>query len=70
MTAPVFDNGALDCADGGRRALKRGHNIRKESYQALAENYSDFGQIYKDLAKASEHAKGKAEAFSAANGLR
>jgi chromosome segregation protein len=44
-------------------AVFRGHNIRKESYQALAENYSDFGQIYKDLAKASEHAKGKAETF-------
>lgn len=44
-------------------AVFRGHNIRKESYQALAENYSDFGQIYKDLANASEHAKGKAETF-------
>ena len=44
-------------------ATFRGHNIRKESYQALAEKYSDGGQIYKDLANASQYAKGKAETF-------
>lgn len=41
----------------------RGSGIRKETFAALAETYPDFGEIYKDLDKAAEHAKGKADAF-------
>jgi chromosome segregation protein len=41
----------------------RGSGIRKESFAVLAETYSDFAQIYKDLDQAAEHAKAKAQAF-------
>jgi chromosome segregation protein len=41
----------------------RGHNIRKETYQGLAEHYADFAAIYKDLSNAAGHAKGKVETF-------
>ncbi len=41
----------------------RGSGIRKESFGVLAETYSDFAQIYKDLDQAAEHAKAKAQAF-------
>lgn len=41
----------------------RGSKIRKESYQAISENYIDFGEIFKDLDKAAAHAKSKAETF-------
>jgi hypothetical protein len=44
-------------------AQNRGHNIRKDSYAALAENYADFAAIYKDIDNAAAHAKGKAETF-------
>jgi chromosome segregation protein len=39
------------------------HNIRKETYQTLAEAYADFTAIYKDLDKAAAYANGKAETF-------
>lgn len=41
----------------------RGSNIRKDSYQALADNYADFAEIYKDIENAKSHAKGKADTF-------
>jgi chromosome segregation protein len=41
----------------------RGHSIRKESYQAIADGYIDFGEIYKDLDEAAANAKSKAEDF-------
>jgi chromosome segregation protein len=41
----------------------RGTGVRKEAFATLAEAYTDFAQIYKDLDKAAEHAKGKAQAF-------
>ncbi len=41
----------------------RGSGIRKETFATLAETYTDFGQLYKDLEKAAEQAKGKAQAF-------
>jgi hypothetical protein len=41
----------------------RGHNIRKDTYAVLVQNYEDFASIYKDIDKASGHAKGKAETF-------
>lgn len=43
--------------------LFRGNSLRKEYYDALAEAYTDFGEIFKDLEKASAHAKGKSEDF-------
>ncbi|MFC6643498.1 MULTISPECIES: TrlF family AAA-like ATPase [Sulfitobacter] len=43
--------------------LLRGNNLRREYYNALAEAYSDFGEIFKDLEKACAHAKGKSEDF-------
>lgn len=43
--------------------LFRGNNLRKEYYDALAEAYTDFGEIFKDLERASTHAKGKSEDF-------
>lgn len=39
----------------------RGHSIRKDSYQAIAKKYADFGAIYKDLEVAVKEAKSKAE---------
>ncbi|MHB0790101.1 TrlF family AAA-like ATPase [Bradyrhizobium sp. 5.13L] len=41
----------------------RGHNIRKETYQTLAEQYPDFAHIYRDLGTAAAHAKGKSDIF-------
>ncbi len=41
----------------------KGHNIRKETYQLLADKYSDFGSIYKDINNAILEAKSKAETF-------
>jgi predicted ATPase len=41
----------------------RGSNIRKDSYQRIAENYADFAAIYNDFDNAAAYAKGKAEAF-------
>jgi chromosome segregation protein len=41
----------------------RGNNIRKETYQTLADGYADFAAIYKDLDKAAALAKSKAETF-------
>ncbi len=35
----------------------RGSNIRHEAYGAISDAYADFGDIYKDLDKASENAK-------------
>ena len=41
----------------------RGTGIRKETFATWADTYSDFAQIYKDLDKAAEVAKGRADAF-------
>lgn len=41
----------------------RGHNIRKETYQTLADSYMDLAEIYKDLESAAGHAKSKAGTF-------
>lgn len=41
----------------------RGHNIRKDTYQNIADSYVDFAAIYADLDGAAAHAKGKAETF-------
>jgi chromosome segregation protein len=41
----------------------RGHNIRKETYQALADQYPDVAHIYRDIDKAALHAKGKSDVF-------
>jgi len=41
----------------------RGSGIRKETFAVLADAYTDFAQIYKDLDKAAEHAKAKGQAF-------
>ena len=41
----------------------RGHNIRKDSYRMISENYSDFGEIYKSLDDAAKEAKSKADVF-------
>jgi chromosome segregation protein len=43
--------------------LLRGNNFRKEYYDTLAGVYSDFGEIFKDLDRASTHAKAKSEDF-------
>ncbi len=43
--------------------LLRGNNLRKEYYDSLAGAYTDFGEIFKDLDKASEFAKSKSEEF-------
>jgi predicted ATPase len=43
--------------------LLRGNNLRKEYYDALGSAYTDFGEIFRDLDKASSHAKGKSEEF-------
>lgn len=42
----------------------RGSNIRKESFAGLANEYIDFGEIYKNLAGAAKKARSKAETFS------
>lgn len=44
--------------------LFRGHNLRKDCYDSLAKSYMDFGEILKDLEKASVHAKVKSEDFN------
>lgn len=36
---------------------------RKETYDSIAKEYPDFGEVFKDLEDASKHAKGKAAAF-------
>lgn len=41
----------------------RGHNIRKDAYDAVSENYSDFGEVYKDIDNAKTKAKSKSEEF-------
>jgi chromosome segregation protein len=41
----------------------RGSGTRREVFAALAEAYTDFAQIYKDLDKAAALAKAKADAF-------
>lgn len=41
----------------------RGHNIRKESYKTISENYSDFGEVYKSLDDAAKETKSKADVF-------
>jgi hypothetical protein len=41
----------------------RGNNIRKDTYQALAQSYADFAAIYKDLGKVAAYAKSKGETF-------
>ena len=41
----------------------RGSSIRKDTYRALANDYADFAEIYKDLDNAAAYAKGKAEKF-------
>ena len=33
--------------------LFRGHNIRKDTYEALSKYYVDFGEVFKDLDKAA-----------------
>lgn len=42
----------------------RGSNIRKESFVGLANEYIDFGEIYKDLDNAAKKARSKAQTFS------
>jgi len=42
----------------------RGSNIRHEYYKTITDNYVDFADIYKDLEKASAHAKSNASTFS------
>jgi predicted ATPase len=39
----------------------RGSGLRKETFAALADAYTDFAQVYKDLDSAAEHAKAKAQ---------
>ena len=41
----------------------RGHNIRKDTYQALADKYADFSAMYKAFDVAASFAKGKADTF-------
>jgi predicted ATPase len=41
----------------------RGNNIRKDTYQAIAEKYVDFASICSDLENAAGHAKSKAQTF-------
>lgn len=41
----------------------RGHNIRKDAYDAVSEEYSDFGEVYKDIDNAKTKAKSKSEEF-------
>lgn len=43
--------------------LLRGNNFRREYFDSLAEAYTDFGEIFRDLEKACAHAKGKSEDF-------
>jgi energy-coupling factor transporter ATP-binding protein EcfA2 len=40
-----------------------GSGIRKDSYQELANNYEDFGEIFRDLDNAASITKGKSETF-------
>lgn len=41
----------------------RGHNIRRDAYDAVSEKYFDFGEIYKDIDNAKAEAKSKSEEF-------
>lgn len=41
----------------------KGSSIRKDSFQALADKYPDFADIYKELEEASKLTRGKAETF-------
>jgi predicted ATPase len=41
----------------------RGHNIRKDTYGAIADKYFDFGEVYKDIDGAKLEAKSKSEEF-------
>jgi chromosome segregation protein len=43
--------------------LLRGNNLRKEYYDALTAAYTDFGEVFRDLDKASTHTKAKFEEF-------
>lgn len=43
--------------------LFRGHNLRKDTYEALSKDYIDFGEVFKDLDKAASQAKSKSETF-------
>lgn len=43
--------------------LFRGHNLRKESYEVISNEYTDFGEVFKDLDNAAAHAKNKSETF-------
>lgn len=53
--------GDKDAFRGKMDEVFRGHNLRKEYYQAIADGYVDFGAVYKDLDKAVRFAKSKAE---------
>jgi len=44
-------------------SLFKGSGQRKETYDSIAKEYPDFGEVFKDLEDASKHAKGKAAAF-------
>ncbi|MBU2926429.1 hypothetical protein Q4530_17290 [Colwellia sp. 1_MG-2023] len=41
----------------------RGHNIRKETYLTISNNYSDFTEVYKNIDAAKLEAKSKSEDF-------
>jgi predicted ATPase len=41
----------------------KGSSIKKEAYQAIAEKYADFGEVFKDLDDAAKLTKTKADAF-------
>lgn len=41
----------------------QGSGIRKDAYEAIAANYADFTEIYKDMDGAAALAKGKADTF-------
>lgn len=43
--------------------LFKGSGLRREAYESLVKEYSDFGEVFKDLEDASKHAKGKASTF-------
>ena len=43
--------------------LLKGSGQRKETYDSLAKEYPDFGEVFKDLEEASKRAKSKATAF-------
>ena len=43
--------------------LFRGHNIRKDTYEALSKDHVDFGEVFKNLDEAASRAKSKSESF-------